>query len=331
MPVRDQVSRYVDETTPNEEVVERVKDEVLGDAEYARVMLAHLPEVPADAVLRTQARITAEARDRKRSWGWMAAPLGLAAAAALVIGVMSVPSAPVELAQTLAADGEQIEVQPTEHVRLAYDGQGQLGGTDRAPRLQWESGSVHVEVTPDQGIDFRVQTADAEVRVLGTVFDVNSTHLGTQVTVNEGKVAVLCEDGVERVLRAGETGECLPSTAAGLLGRARAFQAQGAHDLSLMAAEKGLAIKGTEPAVVSELSLVRIEELVALGSASEAVSMVERYLQLHPGSNRAPELHRTAAAVLLQRGDCVSAWPHLDALPDRTPDEDGWLAACPPE
>ena len=333
MPSRDEVGRFVEETAPPEEVLGRVRDEVLGNEAFARMMLAELPPVPEDAVRRTQARIVAAARDRQssRGWGWLVGPVGVAAAAALALGVVFVKPAPVALSQTLSADSGAVEAQLTEHVRLAYEGSGELSGTDRAPRLAWESGTVHVAVTPEQGIDLRVQTRDAEVRVIGTVFDVSRDTLGTRVKVDEGKVGVACQDGTERVLRAGESMECLPNTAAGLLGRARAFQARGEYGHMLMAAEKGLAVAEPSSALAAELTVVRIDGLVALGSASEARSLVERYLTGNPGSTRASELHRIAAAVALQQGDCAGAWPHLDALPQRTADENAWLAACPPE
>lgn len=337
MPRRDEVERYVDETTPPEEVVERVKIDVraaagLDDEAFSRVLLAELPAVPEHALVRTRARIEEAARDRQPGWGWgwVAAPLGIAAAAALALVVTAEP-APVALSQALSAEGAEVETRPTPHVRLAYAGAGELSGTDQAPRLTWETGTVHVAVTPEQGVDFRVNTRDAEIRVIGTEFDVTRDTLGTRVAVDEGKVGVACEDGSERVLRAGESWECLPTTAAGLLGRARAFQAQGDHGQMLMAAEKGLALGGVDPALLAELTVVRIDGLVALGSHAEARGLVERYLVAHPGSSRAAELRRIAAAVALQQGDCAGAWPHLDALPERTADEQAWWASCPPE
>jgi len=338
MRERDAMERFERETHPPEEVVERVRDDILEDEAFVRGHLGLLPGAPPEAIVRVRAALLERQRDRASvngwRWGWALVPLGVAAAA--VSFVMSTPepappAAPAPLAATLASDGSQGALQPTEDVRLSFHGTGSLSGTESAPRLAWESGSVEIAVTPDQQIDLRVQTREAEVRVLGTVFEVIRDARGTRVSVTEGKVSVDCQDGEDRVILAGERAECAPTTAAGLLGRARSFEAEGRHDQMLVAAEAGLARAEPGSAVAAELMVARISSLVALGSRAEALAQTQRYLIQHPAGPRANELHRTAAALSLQDGDCATAWPHLDALPSRTAAEQAWLESCPPE
>jgi len=336
MRERDAMERFERETDPPEEVVERVRDEILEDEAFARVHLGLLPQVPPEAVGRVRAALLERQREQGTApdWRWALVPVGVAAAAAAFVVSTPEPASPVApapLAATLVSDGAEDVLQPTEDVHLSFHGTGTLSGTDAAPRLAWESGSVEIAVTPDQQIDLRVQTREAEVRVLGTVFEVSRDARGTRVSVTEGKVSVSCDEGEDRVILAGERAECAPTTAAGLLGRARSLESQGSHDQMLIAAEAGLARAEPGSAIAAELMVARIGGLVALGSRNEALAQTQHYLILYPSGPRANELNRTAAALSLQDGDCAAAWPHLDALPARTAAEQAWLESCPPE
>jgi len=69
---------------------------------------------------------------------------------------------------------------------------------------------VSFEVSKRPERDFVVRAADVVVRVVGTEFDVSHRALDgdvfvTSVTVREGVVEVLTQDGAHHVLRAGET------------------------------------------------------------------------------------------------------------------------------
>ncbi|MFT5357201.1 MAG: ferric-dicitrate binding protein FerR (iron transport regulator)/TolA-binding protein [Polyangiales bacterium] len=92
-----------------------------------------------------------------------------------------------------------VEVEPAS--RVTFDG---LDGLDHMLRL--DRGSVHVEFHPDQPGEegMVVQTPDARVVVVGTVFEVRATHDGTVVRVNEGRVRVEVEGREPAFVSAGE-------------------------------------------------------------------------------------------------------------------------------
>jgi hypothetical protein len=126
------------------------------------------------------------------------------------------------------------------------------------PRLEWEQGTLKVEVEPERGIDLAVHTREAEVRVVGTRFSVTRDALGTGVVVTHGHVAVLCADGEKALLGAGEARVCPPTHAAGLLGRANA----------LAAAEASLA---GSPARPSELRHLAVRNAIAMTGCPAAL------------------------------------------------------------
>ena len=83
-------------------------------------------------------------------------------------------------------------------------------------------------------MDLVVETPEAQVRVVGTVFEVHRDTLGTEVTVDRGHVVVRCEDtGTRHELAAGGTIACLPVRAPGLVARAHTLHERGA-DASLV-------------------------------------------------------------------------------------------------
>ena len=80
-------------------------------------------------------------------------------------------------------------------VRLELDGHGVATGTDRDVVVQWESGTLGVDVVPKSGTSLSVVTEEAVIRVVGTAFEVRRDPLGVTTTVAHGRVAVRCEDG----------------------------------------------------------------------------------------------------------------------------------------
>jgi hypothetical protein len=197
-------------------------------------------------------------------------------------------------------------------VQLSYRGSGTVGGAVRKPRIDWEVGTLRVEVEPDRGIDLRVDTREAEIRVIGTGFTVERDALGTRVAVAHGQVAVNCSDGGSASLLPGASITCRPTHAAGLLGRARALEASGAGPQPVLeSAERGLAA-GPSEAVREELELIRIEALAASGREAEALEAVARALPL--ATVRATELRHVAARVAMRSSGCAAALPHLAAL-----------------
>ncbi|MFH1463350.1 MAG: FecR domain-containing protein, partial [Pseudomonadota bacterium] len=125
---------------------------------------------------------------------WLLVGAGLAAAAVTLVLALPDPMAePVRAALVPSADLQSLS--PSPEVALAYQGAGQLEGTRQAPRIQWESGTVHVEVEPDQGIQLSLVTREAEVQVVGTAFSVTRDALGSRVEVDHGRVRVTCVGG----------------------------------------------------------------------------------------------------------------------------------------
>jgi ferric-dicitrate binding protein FerR (iron transport regulator) len=316
-PFRDILSRFRRETQPSERAVARVKHRIgdpVSDQQISRSLLQQLPGVDPHAPARVRARLAA--RQPARTYrAWAAGGVVLAAAAAGLTVVVILPDpglAPVQ-AQLEAAD-QPVELAPSPEVALAYTGTGSLEGTRQAPRIAWEAGTVHVDVEPHQGIQLVVATAEAQVEVVGTAFDVTRDALGTQVLVEHGRVRVTCHDGVATLLGAGEHTTCLPTTAHGMLARARALQDQGAsQDLLLTTASVALE-RHPEPSLVNnELQLVRIEALYSLGRESHALERAGAYLDSDA------ELRRDGVLTLATRlawstGGCDAASPWLEQL-----------------
>ncbi|MEQ1501969.1 MAG: FecR domain-containing protein, partial [Myxococcota bacterium] len=128
----------------------------------------------ADTLDRVHARIDAS---RQRRLGWSTGGFALAMAAlALWLG----SRAPV---------AERIEAAPSpDDVSLSLAGVGRIGGTDRAPVIAWESGSLTVEVRPDRTADLTITTPEATVRVAQAAVVVDRTHHETRVDVRDGAV-----------------------------------------------------------------------------------------------------------------------------------------------
>jgi hypothetical protein len=243
---------------------------------------------------------------------------GLAAAAAMVAVVLPAelpapPAAPVPLAASFdgPSDGP---VQAGPKVRLQLDGTGELRGDSQAPRLAWSAGKVEVSVEPNAGIDLRVQTREGEVRVVGTVFSVERDPLGTTVGVSRGKVEVACEGKPARYLSAGQSSTCWPTSAGGLLGRARALHSSGASaGLVLETIQAGLAQGKGEGPIHDELAVLRIQQLQAAGQPSEALPAARDYLAAGSTLRRA-EVARLAAELLDDDSSCEDAAGILAAL-----------------
>jgi len=219
------------------------------------------------------------------------------------------PSVPV--ARTLEA-GQGFENDATiRDVALSYSGTGTVGGTSDAPQIAWDNGLLNVEVTADKGIRLAVTTKEAVVRVIGTGFTVTRDTLGTRVDVRHGRVEVDCGDEATRALNAGDGVTCLPRSAAGLLGRARALQAANAPAAdALEALDRGLAIVGPQPAVRDELNARRVSALYGLGRHGEVIDAARAYVSAGGGTRQA-EMVQIAAASADVLGGCATAAPWL--------------------
>lgn len=253
---------------------------------------------------------------RRPGWAPIAAGFALAAAGLFYLQGGAPPATPLTPAPLHSGA-------LTEEVAVQVDGEGRAGGTRRAPRLDWASGRLGVEVTPERGVALAVHTEEATVEVIGTGFEVRRDALGTAVEVRHGRVRVTCLAGGATELGAGGRTTCLPRSAAGRLGRARALQARGEP----WAEEVGeaLALPDATGAVAHELRAMRLDALVAArdpGAFAFAEALAAE------GGPRSLDAHRVAARL---SADCAQARPHLaalaaaDALGDDRP---AWLACA---
>ena len=208
---------------------------------------------------------------------WLLGPALVATTLAFVL-LRATPDAP----PTRLAAAEPSDLIVSQDLSLDFEGQGQLGGSERAPRIAWSHGRLRASVTPQQGIDLRVTTQEAEVRVVGTVFTVHRDALGTRVTVERGKVEVRCVDGRRVFVLPGDIVWCEPGTAAGYLARARTLQRDGRSLASILAAvSAGSELRGPTSVQV-ELRWVRAEALRQHGRRAAALRVAAA--ALHAGA-----------------------------------------------
>jgi hypothetical protein len=209
--------------------------------------------------------------------------------------------------------GERSPVEVAPGVIVTADGAGELAGTEGAPRIAWASGVIDVSVEPGAGLDVQVTTDEGTVRVVGTVFRVERNALGTTVSVTRGEVAVECIDQADHSITARQSTVCLPNSAAGLLGRARALP-QGSAGV-LGALDAGLAMQA-HTAVRTELSALRVDHYARTGQADAAIDAATSHLA-DSDIGRRVEVARIGASLAYQRDACASVGPFLSELPDK--------------
>lgn len=284
---------FASRTQPTPEAVDRLRARLAAPGPLLR---AATRRPHPDAMFRLEARLR---RPRQRPAVSVFRPVVVGVVLGLlmllVVGDRWLPPLDLELratAETTRAVGR--------HVHLSYRGLGTLRGTEAAPRIRWDVGSLGVEVTPGQGIRLEVETEDAHIRVVGTEFLVVRDTLGTQVQVQHGRVAVVCADGAPaELLDPGEAALCLPARAAGILGRVRALRASGASsEAQLEAVERGLVIGEPGEPAVGELIALKVEILAGSGRVIEAMDAARVYLER--GGPREAEI-RALMEVLEER------------------------------
>lgn len=286
-------------------------DDSARDAE-ARRLLAEIPGPSHGASARVAARLertlaAPAPRSRLPMLAAAAAPLALAAAAVLYLGV---PSETPPMRGPIASEATW-GVGNLSSVHLTYRGVGEVAGPDNAPEIQWQRGVIHVEVQPEKGIDLRVRTREAEVRVVGTGFTVRRDALGTEVDVRHGKVETTCEGESPVLLAAGESRVCLPRSAAGLLGRAHALaDSGGTAAATIEALDLGLALATPGEPVRDELLALKIDVLRRDGQAATALDAAREVVTAGSGLRR-DEVLRIAAGIALDQGGCASSAPWL--------------------
>ncbi len=317
--------RFGDETAPDgadvQHLRERLAEQRQAD-EQAAALLRELPSPDGYAELRVRSRVRATLRGPRpsRAPRWLAA----AGAALLLIGLGLLLREDPPVQGTVASG----TTEPLPGLQLAAAGVGQLGGTESAPRVDWTSGTLRVEVEPSAGLDVEVVTSEARVRVVGTVFRVERNGLGTQVGVTRGRVDVHCTDGTGHELGGGEDAICLPVTASGLLARARALQGLGEHSGAVEAARQG-ASKASEGPIATELQLVEAQALAGAGRRDEASLAVEQLL-MGGAAHRKADALRLAIRLAGSEAPCSAIEPRLQTLSElgATAAELGRLADC---
>jgi hypothetical protein len=307
----------------------------LCDEGTIRATLAAAPRARPGAEARVWDRTLQSLHEARPRTGWprsrrlvLVAGTTVGLAAGLAIGLLAptvtrVTGEAVDrgLAGVLSAEDWNVK-QPTSLVSLAYKGEGTLTGTERVPVIEWRSGTLRVEVEPGRGIRLRVRTAEGRIDVMGTGFTVVRDAMGTSVSVSHGRVAVACDDGTSFPLDMDETGTCLPTSPAALLGRALALVESGAPpDVVLASVDRGVAA-GPAGAILAELEVVRMQVLAGSGRWDEAYAAAGRWLAGGAPERRTDVLH-LSARYAMQAGGCAEARPVLEAL------RSGGLAASP--
>lgn len=295
-----------------------------------RDLLRNLPEPDDRAATRVRRRVRATLAERAEPRrGWVPWTLAGACAAAAVALVVLRPPPPQPLDLEIASEQASQAITLSEHVRLAAQGRGHAAGTDRAPRVQWDQGSLSVDVDPGQGVDLMVSTDEATVRVVGTSFVVERSALGTQVSVQRGVVQVNCASGSESRLTAGDGVECVPVRPPTLLGRARALSARGDPPEAVLEALDAAERPDNPAALAGEILALRVDTLRHAGRDAEALAAAQRYLDAGYTPRR-QEVRRIAASLSFARGGCAEALPLLrEAAADGgAPEDTQALAAC---
>jgi len=260
----------------------------------------------AEGVERVLAEVTAR---RSRPAARAAVPAGLLAlAAAILLAVATWPGAGPERRFALDPGASTLR----EGVSVEVDGEGTARVHGERVAVAWAVGTLAVEVEPGRSLDVRVETDEAKARVVGTGFTVARDALGTQVVVRHGRVAVGCvgtdeAGGIgEVVLEAGSERRCVPTTAAGLLGRAQALERAGAAAAEVRAAADAGVALATIANVRGELLAVRLRSFLTESDADDALAAATAYLD-----GGYPERRADVLAVGIQlavgAGDCARA------------------------
>jgi ferric-dicitrate binding protein FerR (iron transport regulator) len=322
-PVKTPLQIFAQATEPTDEALGRVRRGVMGQvttAASSHALLRYL-RTSAQGVERVQqgalAQLEAQAaRERAHYRRRLLVPATLALiAAGLLLALVHQLQEPVPQPVALVVLDSDIwtERQLTPGVHARYQGQGSMYA-DSQTVLTWRDGTLELMVEPDQGQRVSVRTAEAEVRVVGTMLAVRRDALGTHVEVSHGRVEVQCSGAALGVLEGGQSELCLPVTGAGMLGRAQALEQQGASSEAILAAvDAGLQM--AEGPVRSELLAFRIQHLLEMGKQAAALQHIEAYLA-EGTTLRRTQMLRAGARLAQAAGRCRIALQYLREIPD---------------
>jgi ferric-dicitrate binding protein FerR (iron transport regulator) len=280
-PRLDQLGRA---TQPAPGALERLEQRVNGSLGGASIpqWLALLPDAPAGATVRLQRRLEQGQGRRHRVAGLrpVLAGGGLLATCGLVLMLWQ-PWQPTVLDRALVAE-QSLHESLTPAVALDYQGRGWVSGVETAPTIRWEQGQLAVEVEQDAGVDLHIRTREAWLWVVGTEFSVDRDLLGTHVQVTRGVVELRCEGGSADPVQlgAGQQHSCAPTSATGLLGRARVLLEGGDAAAALATCERALERATDGSPEQGELLVLQVELLLELGRIAAAREAARRYLEL---------------------------------------------------
>ena len=256
-------------------------------------------------------------RRRVGSLPWRPMAMGLMVAAAFVAGVLvGGQRSGVEIGEAVALSSESVDASysPSKYVDLAYQGVGQVLVTGAQQEVQWESGRLDVDVTPEQGVQLSGRTDEALIRVTGTQFSVERSVYGTEVVVEHGSVEMQCVDGKSVSVQTGQSHTCLPVKAYRLLSRARALLDDGAPaQVVLDTVNRGLTLGLGDGPIAIELVVLKILVFRDLGQHADAIALADSYLGL-VSQQRRLDLLRLASQSAQSMGGCATALPYLRQL-----------------
>ncbi|MBX2802050.1 MAG: FecR family protein [Myxococcales bacterium] len=271
---------------------------------------------------RTEARLLERLGAQPLASSWRPALAAGALTAALALGSLL-------LLLALRAD-RPASVEQVQDMALDLDGDGDVLGTEQHREVEWREGTLTASVAPNKGLSLVVRTEEAQVRVVGTAFEVHRAHHATTVTVQRGSVAVGCVGATqELVLQAGHSRRCLPADLASLLTRFTELTAARAPaQLRLATLDRASRMATDDSAVGGELLAHRATLLAEVDRTVEALANAERYLAEGHEARRDEVLSLTAH-VAYDRSGCGAEpvlWRAVEAL-DPGP-EDLLLAGC---
>ncbi|MEM9071563.1 MAG: FecR domain-containing protein [Myxococcota bacterium] len=306
-------------------------------------------DVPGDPDLDRSvqtALLAAGSRQRRRRFRRQVVTVSALCGALVVVGVGLWRSAaePVVIRESVpapapvAVPAESRLALPTGD-RILRVGEGSLAVEQVGPhrRFLLSAGEALFDVPRlGDGESFEVQTPDALVRVLGTVFSVDVEDDRSRVHVFEGEVQVRLENGEEHILGRGETYDTdgtvdwnpriLEEGEVAAQQRMRVASVEPAEAPSVMAARAPSMVARAEPSAAPTVAEVRrwLEE----GEVARALAAAER------GAARAPEnggWHQLLGDALRRDGQRARAADAYDQAASRLPasraTQAGYLAA----
>lgn len=140
--------------------------------------------------------VVAFARNRRRMLPWLAGG-GLAAAAAAVVVVMVLRPVPPVTERLVTAPGETRHVVVADGTAFDLNGATSIAITlsSSLRQVRLDRGEILIHVAADPRRPFVVAAGQAEIRDIGTVFDVVQSEGSTTVSVVEGKVSIAPSGG----------------------------------------------------------------------------------------------------------------------------------------